>query len=107
MASGKFAEQGRNLPRAECNRDIHTEQSSCLDSVGGNGSIGRLDVGQNTLGRFQVIAPGLGDRQPARGAVKELHAQPGFERGDVLGDHGLRHAQGPARSRQAAGRGYF
>ena len=56
---------------------------------------------------FEIIAPGLGDRQPARAAVKELHAQPGFERGNVLRDHGLRNTHGAAGGRQATGGGDF
>jgi hypothetical protein len=39
--------------------------------------------------------------------VKELYAQPSFERRDVLRDHGLRHANGPPGGRKAAGGGDF
>ena len=107
MASRKLREQRSDLSRAECNRDIETKQSPGLEAIRGHGGIGCFNIGEDAFRRFEVVAPDFGDREPARGAVKELHAQPGFKGGDVLRHHGLRHAHGAAGGRKAAGSGYL
>ena len=78
MALRKLGEQRGDLPSAKCDRRIETKQSPRLDAISGDGSVGRLDVGENAFGGFEVTAPGLSDRKPPRAAVKELHASAGL-----------------------------
>ena len=54
---------------------------------------------------FQVVAASLGDREPPRRAVEQLDAQAALEGGNMLGDHGLRHAERPGGGGKAAGAG--
>src|SRR5690606_27191134 len=45
-----------------------------------------------------------GERQAAGAAVKETHAEAILDRVDMAGHHGLRHAEGSGRRREAAER---
>ena len=102
MAARKLREQRSDLPGAERDRRIEAQHAARLEAVRSNGAVCGVEFGENARRRLEIVATRLGDREPARGAVKERNAQPGFERGDVLGDHGLRHAHRPARGGQAA-----
>ena len=104
---GKAGEQRRDLTRAERQRDVQPQQSARLDAVGRDRALGRLEIAEHAFGEVEIAPPRLGDGQPPRGAVKQLGAEPRFERCEVLGDHGRRHAEQPCRSGQAAGSGHL
>ena len=103
----EFRQQRRDLTGAERHRRAEPQQAFRLDAVGGNRAVGGLDVGQDPLGRFQIVAAGVGDRQLARSAMEQFDAKMGFERRDVLGHHGLRQAERPPGGGKAAGGGHF
>jgi hypothetical protein len=103
MQPGKFAKPRRNLPHPEDQGHVDPEQSARLQPVGRDRSFRRLDVGQNALAGFQIAAPGIGQRQPSRGAMKQSRPEPALERREVLGHHGLRQPHGASGRRQRAG----
>ena len=70
--------------------------------------LGELGVGQReALGHglrvVQGDRPGLGQREAAGPAVQQARSQLALERGDLLGDRGLRERQLARRGRERAG----
>ena len=104
MAFRKLGDRRRDLPRAEHDGHVDPQQPARLDALARDRGVGGLHVGEDELGGFQIASSGLGDGQPPRGPVEQFCAEPGLERGNMLGHHGLRQADGPGRARQAADR---
>ncbi len=82
--------------RVRADREPGLARGAQLGELG----VGGVEAARERVGVAEQQLPGLGQGEPARAAVEQRRADLALERGDLLGDRGLRQGEGLGRARE-------
>jgi hypothetical protein len=102
IALGVGAQERRDVVHAEGQRRGDAQRAHRIERLRIDGRIGIAQIGQDGLAAVVVALARLGQREAARVALHEPHAQPRLQRDQVPAGGGVRQAHGLGRARQAA-----
>ena len=88
VLDAEIGHERRKMAHTVGQRRVEPQQAGGQGALGGGGSVGFVDFGQDAQHRLQIIGASVSKRQLAGAAVQEFHAQTHLQGIHMFGGHG-------------------